>query len=162
MNIINNGNVKCIYQYTTFTCPVCGCSFEYANIFADDFMSECDVRFDHIEAKCPCCNTPVRNYFKDTEVYPIVRVIFYDQLKKKQESNLAELNDRMKKTFNESFKSAMNDVIMAREQFERNHKARMVELKEQLEKMNQSDSFDTDQIDQKIKENQKALEDLLK
>lgn len=65
MNIINNGNVKCIYQYTTFTCPVCGCSFEYANIFADDFMSECDVRFDHIEAKCPCCNTPVRNYFKD-------------------------------------------------------------------------------------------------
>lgn len=82
MNIINNGNVKCIYQYTTFTCPVCGCSFEYANIFADDFMSECDVRFDHIEAKCPCCNTPVRNYFKDTEVYPIVRVIFYDQLKR--------------------------------------------------------------------------------
>lgn len=68
----------------------------------------------------------------------------------------------MKKTFNESFKSAMNDVIMTREQFERNHKARMAELKEQLEKMNQSDSFDTDQIDQKIKENQKALEDLLK
>lgn len=76
MNIINNGNVKCMYQYTTFTCPICGCSFEYADIFADDFMSECTVHFDHIEAKCPCCNTPVRNYFKDTEVYPIARVIF--------------------------------------------------------------------------------------
>ena len=56
----------------------------------------------------------------------------------------------------------MNDVIMAREQFERNHKARMAELQEQLEKMTQSDSFDNDQIDQKIKDNQKALEDLLK
>lgn len=114
MNIINNGNVKCIYQYTTFTCPVCGCSFEYANIFADDFMSECDVRFDHIEAKCPCCNTPVRNYFKDIEVYPIARVIFYDQLKKKQEENL--------------------DIITkAREQFLANHKERMTQLQKALE-----------------------------
>lgn len=56
----------------------------------------------------------------------------------------------------------MYDVIMAREQFERNHKARMTELQEQIEKLNQSDSFDNDQIDRKIKENQKALEDLLK
>lgn len=142
MNIINNGNVKCIYQYTTFTCPVCGCSFEYANIFADDFMSECDVRFDHIEAKCPCCNTPVRNYFKDIEVYPIARVIFYDQLKKKQEDNL--------------------DIITkAREQFLANHKERMTQLQKAFDNLAESYE-DQKEIDQKIKENQKALEDLLK
>ena len=142
MNIINNGNVKCIYQYTTFTCPVCGCSFEYANIFADDFMSECDVRFDHIEAKCPCCNTPVRNYFKDIEVYPIARVIFYDQLKKKQEENL--------------------DIITkAREQFLSNHKERMTQLQKAFDSLAESYE-DQKEIDQKIKENQKALEDLLK
>lgn len=142
MNIINNGNVKCMYQYTTFTCPVCGCSFEYANIFADDFMSECDVRFDHIEAKCPCCNTPVRNYFKDIEVYPIARVIFYDQLKKKQEENL--------------------DIITkAREQFLANHKERMTQLQKAFDNLAESYE-DQKEIDQKIKENQKALEDLLK
>ena len=97
----------------------------------------------------------------DPEVAPIVRVDYHKKLEHQQESNLAELN-RMKKKYNESFKSAMNDVIMAREQFERNHKARMAELQEQLEKMSQSDSFDNDQIDQKIKETRKALEDLLK
>lgn len=142
MNIINNGNVKCMYQYTTFTCPVCGCSFEYANIFADDFMSECDVRFDHIEAKCPCCNTPVRNYFKDTEVYPIARVIFYDQLKKKQEENL-------------------DTITKAREQFLSNHKERMTQLQKAFDNLAESYE-DQKEIDQKIKENQKALEDLLK
>lgn len=142
MNIINNGNVKCIYQYTTFTCPVCGCSFEYANIFADDFMSECDVRFDHIEAKCPCCNTPVRNYFKDIEVYPIARVIFYDQLKKKQEENL-------------------DTITKAREQFLSNHKERMTQLQKAFDNLAESYE-DQKEIDQKIKENQKALEDLLK
>lgn len=142
MNIINNGNVKCIYQYTTFTCPVCGCSFEYANIFADDFMSECDVRFDHIEAKCPCCNTPVRNYFKDIEVYPIARVIFYDQLKKKQEENL-------------------DTITKAREQFLANHKERMTQLQKAFDNLAESYE-DQKEIDQKIKENQKALEDLLK
>lgn len=142
MNIINNGNVKCMYQYTTFTCPVCGCSFEYADIFADDFMSECNVRFDHIEAKCPCCNTPVRNYFKDIEVYPIARVIFYDQLKKKQEENL--------------------DIITkAREQFLANHKERMTQLQKAFDNLAESYE-DQKEIDQKIKENQKALEDLLK
>lgn len=142
MNIINNGNVKCIYQYTTFTCPVCGCSFEYANIFADDFMCECDVRFDHIEAKCPCCNTPVRNYFKDIEVYPIARVIFYDQLKKKQEENL-------------------DTITKAREQFLSNHKERMTQLQKAFDNLAESYE-DQKEIDQKIKENQKALEDLLK
>ena len=92
MKIINNGNTDRMYQYTKFTCPVCNCKFEYEDIYADDFMIECDVHFDHIETKCPCCNTPVRNYFTDTEVYPIARVIFYEQLKKKQEQNLKEIN----------------------------------------------------------------------
>nr|DAO98216.1 MAG TPA: Pre-mRNA-processing-splicing factor [Bacteriophage sp.] len=142
MNIINNGNVKCMYQYTTFTCPVCGCSFEYANIFADDFMSECAVHFDHIEAKCPCCNTPVRNYFKDTEVYPIARVIFYDQLKKKQEENL-------------------DTITKAREQFLSNHKERMAQLQKAFDNLAESYE-DQKEIDQKIKKNQKALENLLK
>lgn len=142
MNIINNGNVKCMYQYTTFTCPVCGCSFEYTDIFADDFMSECNIHFDHIEAKCPCCNTPVRKYFKDTEVYPIVRVIFYDQLKKKQEENL-------------------DTIAKAREQFLSNHKERMTQLQKAFDNLAESYE-DQKEIDQKIKENQKALEDLLK
>ena len=142
MNIINFGNAKCMYQYTTFTCPVCGCSFEYADIFADDFMSECNVHFDHIEAKCPCCNTPVRNYFKDTEVYPIARVIFYDQLKKKQEENL-------------------DTITKAREQFLSNHKERMTQLQKAFDNLAESYE-DQKEIDQKIKENQKALEDLLK
>lgn len=142
MNIINNGNVKCMYQYTTFTCPVCGCSFEYANIFADDFMSECTVHFDHIEAKCPCCNTPVRNYFKDTEVYPIARVIFYDQLKKKQEENL-------------------DTIAKAREQFLSNHKERMTQLQKAFD--NLAESYENQkEIDKQIEENRKALEDLLK
>lgn len=110
---------------------------------------------------CPQCKTPVRNYFTDPEVAPIVRVYYHKKLEHQQESNLAELN-QIKQKYNESFKSAMYDVIMAREQFERNHKARMTELQEQIEKLNQSDSFDNDQIDRKIKENQKALEDLLK
>ena len=157
MEIIKNGNTDHIYQYTKFICPVCRCEFKYSDICADDFMTEVDVYFDHVETKCPCCNTPIRNYFKDTEVYPIARVIYYEQLKKKQEENLSELNDRKKK-----FNTVMNDVIMAREQFERNHKARMAELHEQLNKMNQSDSFDMDQINQKLEETQKALEDLLK
>lgn len=142
MNIINNGNVKCMYQYTTFTCPVCGCSFDYADIFADDFMSECTVHFDHIEAKCPCCNTPVRNYFKDTEVYPIARVIFYDQLKKKQEENL-------------------DTITKAREQFLSNHKERMTQLQKAFD--NLAESYENQkEIDKQIEENRKALEDLLK
>lgn len=142
MNIINNGNVKCMYQYITFTCPVCGCSFEYADIFADDFMSECNVHFDHIEAKCPYCNTPVRNYFKDTEVYPIARVIFYDQLKKKQEENL-------------------DTITKAREQFLSNHKERMTQLQEAFDNLAESYE-DQKQINKRIEENRKALEDLLK
>lgn len=142
MNIINNGNVKCMYQYTTFTCPVCGCSFEYADIFADDFMSECSVHFDHIEAKCPCCNTPVRNYFKDTEVYPIARVIFYDQLKKKQEENL-------------------DTITKAREQFLSNHKERMTQLQKAFD--NLAESYENQkEIEKRLEENRKALEDLLK
>lgn len=142
MNIINNGNVKCMYQYTTFTCPVCGCSFEYADIFADDFMSECTVHFDHIEAKCPCCNTPVRNYFKDTEVYPIARVIFYDQLKKKQEENL-------------------DTIAKAREQFLSNHKERMTQLQKAFD--NLAESYENQkEIEKRLEENRKALEDLLK
>lgn len=142
MNIINNGNVKCMYQYTTFTCPICGCSFEYANIFADDFMSECTVHFDHIEAKCPCCNTPVRNYFKDTEVYPIARVIFYDQLKKKQEENL-------------------DTITKAREQFLSNHKERMTQLQNAFDNLAESYE-DQKEIEKRLEENRKALEDLLK
>lgn len=125
MNIINNGNVKCMYQYTTFTCPVCGCSFEYADIFADDFMSECNVHFDHIEAKCP-----------------FARVIFYDQLKKKQEENL-------------------DTITKAREQFLSNHKERMTQLQKAFDNLAESYE-DQKEINQKIKENQKALEDLLK
>lgn len=159
MEIIKNGDMNHLEKYTTFTCPVCRCKFK---VDLDHQYEEYDLAFDHISSTCPECQTPVRNYFIDPEVAPIVRVYYYKKLEHQQESNLAELNDRLKKTFNESFKSAMNDVIMAREQFERNHKARMAELKEQLEKMNQSDSFDNGQIDQKIKENQKALEDLLK
>ena len=158
MEIIKNGDIKHLVKYTTFTCPVCQCQFK---VDLDQY-EEYDLAFDHISSTCPECQTPVRNYFTDAEVAPVVRVYYHKKLEHQQESNLAELNDRLKKTFNESFNSAMNDVIMAREQFERNHKARMAELKEQLEKMNQSDSFDTKQIDQKIKENQKALEDLLK
>nr|DAH19460.1 MAG TPA: Transcription initiation factor IIE, alpha FINGER, Transcription [Caudoviricetes sp.] len=142
MNIINNGNIKCMYQYTTFTCPVCGCSFEYADIFADDFMSECSVHFDHIDAKCPCCNTPVRNYFKDTEAYPIARVIFYDQLKKKQEENL-------------------DTITKAREQFFSNHKERMTQLQEAFDNLAESYE-DQKEINKRIEENRKALEDLLK
>lgn len=142
MNIINNGNVKCMYQYTTFTCPVCGCSFEYADIFADDFMIECSVHFDHIEAKCPCCNTPVRNYFKDTEVYPIARVIFYDQLKKKQEENL-------------------DTITKAREQFLSNHKERMTQLQKAFDNLAESYE-DQKEIEKRLEENRKALEDLLK
>ena len=142
MNIINNGNIKCMYQYTTFTCPVCGCSFEYTDIFADDFISECTVHFDHIEAKCPCCNTPVRNYFKDTEVYPIARVIFYDQLKKKQEENL-------------------DTITKAREQFFSNHKERMTQLQEAFDNLAESYE-DQKEINKRIEENRKALEDLLK
>lgn len=142
MNIINFGNAKCMYQYTTFTCPVCGCSFEYTDIFADDFMSECSVHFDHIEAKCPCCNTPVRNYFKDTEVYPIARVIFYDQLKKKHEENL-------------------DTITKAREQFLSNHKERMTQLQEAFDNLAESYE-DQKEINKRIEENRKALEDLLK
>ena len=142
MNIINFGNAKCMYQYTTFTCPVCGCSFEYTDIFADDFMSECTVHLDHIEAKCPCCNTPVRNYFKDTEVYPIARVIFYDQLKKKQEENL-------------------DTITKAREQFFSNHKERMTQLQEAFDNLAESYK-DQKEIDKRIEKNRKALENLLK
>lgn len=159
MEIIEYGDMNHLEKYTTFTCPVCRCKFM---VDIDHHYEEYDLAFDHISSTCPECQTPVRNYFTDAEVAPVVRVYYHKKLEHQQESNLAELNDRLKKSFNESFNSAMNDVIMAREQFERNHKARMAELKEQLEKMNQSDSFDTKQIDQKIKENQKALEDLLK
>lgn len=156
MEIIKNGDIKHLAKYTTFTCPVCQCQFKVEL----DQYEEYDLAFDHISSTCPQCKTPVRNYFTDPEVAPIVRVYYHKKLEHQQESNLAELN-RVKKKYNESFKSAMYDVIMAREQFERNHKARMAELQEQLEKMSQSDSFDNDQIDQKIKETRKALEDLL-
>lgn len=122
MNIINNGNVKCMYQYTTFTCPVCGCSFEYADIFADDFMSECTVHFDH-------------------EVYPIARVIFYDQLKKKQEENL-------------------DTIAKAREQFLSNHKERMTQLQKAFDNLAESYE-DQKEIEKRLEENRKALEDLI-
>ena len=159
MEIIKNGDMNHLKKYTTFTCPVCQCQFK---VDLDHQYEEYDLSFDPISSNCPECQTPVRNYFTDPEVAPVVRVYYYKKLEHQQEENLAELNSRLKKKFNESFKSAMNDVITAREQFERNHKARMAELQEQLEKMTQSDSFDNDQIDQKIKNNQKTLEDLLK
>lgn len=157
MEIIKNGDIKHLAKYTRFTCPVCQCQFK---VDLDQYK-EYDLAFDHISSTCPECLTPVRNYFTDPEVAPIVRVYYHKKLEHQQESNLAELN-QIKQKYNESFKSAMNEVIMAREQFERNYKAHMAELQEQLDKMNQSDSFDNDQIDQKIKENQMALEDLLK
>ena len=157
MEIIKNGDIKHLVKYTTFTCPVCQCQFK---VDLNQY-EEYDLAFDHISSICPECQTPVRNYFTDPEVAPIVRVYYHKKLEHQQESNLAELI-QIRQKYNESLKSAMNEVIMAREQFERNRKARMAELQEQLEKMSQSDSFDNDQIDQKIKENQKALEDLLK
>lgn len=158
MEIIKNGDMNHLEKYTTFTCPVCRCKFK---VDIDHQDTEFDLTFDHISSTCPQCKTPVRNYFTDPEVAPIVRVYYYKKLEHQQESNLAELNDRMKKTFNESFKSAMNDVIMAREQFERNHKARMAEFQKAFDNLAESYE-DQKEIDQKIKENQKALEDLLK
>ena len=158
MEIIKQGDIKHLAKYMTFTCPVCQCQF-WVDL---NQYEEYDLAFDHISSTCPECQTPVRNYFTDAEVAPIVRVYYHKKLEHQQESNLAELNNRLKKTFNEAFNSAMDDMIAAREQFERNHKARMAELHEQLERMSQSDSFDNDQIDQKLKETQKALEDLLK
>lgn len=157
MEIIKNGDINHLKKYTTFTCPVCQCQFK-VNLDNRYEENEYDLAFDHISSNCPECQTPVRNYFTDPEVAPVVRVYYYKKLEHQQEANRAEI----KKKFNESFKSAMNDVIMARDQFERNHKARMAELQEQLDKMSQSDSFDTDQIDQKIDKTQKVLKDLLK
>lgn len=158
MEIIKNGDMNHLEKYTTFTCPVCRCKFK---VDIDHQDTEFDLTFDHISSVCPECLTPVRNYFIDPKVAPIVRVYYYKKLEHQQESNLAELNDRMKKTFNESFKSAMNDVIMAREQFERNYKARMAEFQKAFDNLAESYE-DQKEIDRKIKENRKALEDLLK
>ena len=155
MEIIKNGDINHLKKYTTFTCPVCQCQFK---VDMDHQYEEYELAFDHISSNCPECQTPVRNYFTDPEVAPVVRVYYYKKLEHQQETNRAEL----KQKYNESFKAAMNDVIMAREQFERNHKARMAELQEQLDKMTQSDSFDNDQIAQKIKNTGKILDDLLK
>lgn len=142
MNIIKDGNVKNMLQYAKFNCPVCGCQFEYGDVHSDDFMYECEIHHDHLESTCPCCNTPVRNYFKDAEVYPIARVIFYEQLKKKQEENLDTINK-------------------AKEQFFSNHKERMSKLQEVSDNLVEFLQRSND-IDKQIEENAKALDELLK
>lgn len=159
MEIIKNGDMNHLEKYTTFTCPVCHCKFK---VDIDHQYEEYDLAFDHISSNCPECQTPVRNYFTDPEVAPVVRVYYHKKLEHQQESNLAELNARIKKVYTESFNAAMDDVIAAREQFKQNHEARMAELHEQLEKMNMSDKFDNSHIDQMIQDTGKALEDLLK
>lgn len=108
MNIIKDGNINNLLQYAKFTCPVCGCQFEYTDVYSDDFMIECDIHHDHLESTCPCCNTPVRNYFKDAEAYPIARVIFYKQLKKKQEENLDTI---IKRVIDEDHKKVLEKLL---------------------------------------------------